>query len=239
MTHEHLKEPVKERSTERSTERSKELSELQTAQISDLADGRLSGDAFAHAMALMNDSSSARAHWHSLHLVGDVLRAKELASCAKDAEFLSTFRDKLRLESNLADIKPAILPSPHAIEDRPHIEDRPQSTPENATPANKTPANEPFFSWKLAAGLSALAASVVLGLNLMGTTAVGPSVTGSQLAQTTVPISVDGQTAVMLRNPQLDALIAAHSQAGGSSALQMPSGFLRSATFNATAVGDK
>jgi sigma-E factor negative regulatory protein RseA len=36
----------------------------------------------------------------------------------------------------------------------------------------------------------------------------------------------------MLRNPQLDALIAAHNQVGGSSALQMPSGFLRSATFN-------
>jgi sigma-E factor negative regulatory protein RseA len=36
----------------------------------------------------------------------------------------------------------------------------------------------------------------------------------------------------MLRNPQLDALIAAHNQAGGSSALQMPSGFLRSATFS-------
>ena len=224
MTHEHLKEHSKELSIERSAE----LTALQTAQISDLADGRLNGDAFAQAMVLMNDSRSARAHWHSLHLVGDVLRAKELASCAKDAEFLNTFRAKLSLELNLADIKPAHLSSPHTAADIPP-----------STPANKSPANEPFFSWKWAAGLSALAASVVLGLNLISTTAVAPSVTASELAQTTVPISVDGQTAVMLRNPQLDALIAAHSQVGGSSALQKPSGFLRSATFNATAMGEK
>jgi sigma-E factor negative regulatory protein RseA len=100
-------------------------------------------------------------------------------------------------------------------------------------------ANEPFFSWKWAAGLSALAASVMLGLNLIGTTAVAPALSGSQLAQTTVPVAVDGQTAVMLRNPQLDALIAAHNQVGGSSAFQMPSGFLRSATYNPAVLGDK
>jgi sigma-E factor negative regulatory protein RseA len=201
----------------------KKLSELQAAQISDLADGQLRGDAFEQAMTLMNDSSHARAHWHSLHLVGDVLRAKELASCAKDAEFLSIFRAKLSLESNLADATPVNLPALHIATHSP----------------KSIPANEPFFSWKWAAGLSALAASVILGLNLIGTASVAPAVTGSQLAQSTVPISVDGQTAVMLRNPQLDALIAAHSQVGGSSAFQMPSGFLRSATFNATAMGDK
>lgn len=215
MTNEHLKE--------HSIEHSQKLSELQTAQISDLADGQLRGDAFAQAMALMNDNSRARKYWHSLHLVGDVLRAKELVSCAKDAEFLNIFRAKLSLESNLADVSPANLSTLHVVAHSP----------------KSTPANEPFFSWKWAAGLSALAASVVLGLNLIGTTVVAPTLTGSQLAQTTVPISVDGQTAVMLRNPQLDALIAAHSQVGGSSAFQMPSGFLRSATFNATAVGDK
>lgn len=211
MTNEHLKVL------------SSKLSELQTAQISDLADGQLRGDAFAQAMALMNDNSRARKYWHSLHLVGDVLRARELVSCAKDAEFLNIFRAKLSLESNLADVTPANLLTLHIAAHSP----------------KSTPANESFFSWKWAASLSALAASVVLALNLIGTTVVAPTLTGSQLAQTTVPISVDGQTAVMLRNPQLDALIAAHSQVGGSSAFQMPSGFLRSATFNATAVGDR
>ena len=34
----------------------------------------------------------------------------------------------------------------------------------------------------------------------------------------------------MLRDPRLDELLAAHRQLGGA-ALQMPSGFLRNATF--------
>ena len=193
------------------------LTELQKAQISDLADGQLQGDAFAQAMALMNANSQARAQWNSLHLIGDVLRGKTPVSSAGDADFLEKFRSNMAKEPLLqatSHVAPITL---------------------EQTPA----ANEPFFSWKWAAGLSALAASVMLGLNLIGTTAVAPAATGSQLAQTTVPITVDGQAAVMLRNPQLDALIAAHNQVGGSSALQMPSGFLRSATFNATAMGDK
>ena len=36
---------------------------------------------------------------------------------------------------------------------------------------------------------------------------------------------------VMIRDPHLDALMAAHKQFGGTSALQMPAGFLRNATF--------
>jgi sigma-E factor negative regulatory protein RseA len=195
----------------------KELTELQKAQISDLADGQLQGDAFAQAMALMNASGQARAQWHSLHLVGDVLRGKTPMSSADGADFLEKFRANLAKE-------PQLQAASHAVT----LKFEPT-----------TAANEPFFSWKWAAGLSALTASVMLGLNLIGTTAVAPAVTASQLAQTTVPITVDGQTAVMLRNPQLDALIAAHNQVGGGSAFQMPSGFLRSATFNPTTMGDK
>jgi sigma-E factor negative regulatory protein RseA len=36
----------------------------------------------------------------------------------------------------------------------------------------------------------------------------------------------------MIRDPRLDELLAAHKQAGGATALQMPSGFLRNATFD-------
>ena len=194
-----------------------QLNELQRAQISDLADGQLQGDAFAQAMALMNASSQARAHWHSLHLVGDVLRVKTPVSNADGADFIEKFRANLMKELVL---QAASYTVPLKFE-------------------STTAANEPFLSWKWAACLSALAASVMLGLNLIGTTAVAPVTTGSELAQTSVPITVDGQTAVMLRNPQLDALIAAHNQVSGSSAFQMPSGFLRSATYSPAVVNDK
>jgi sigma-E factor negative regulatory protein RseA len=60
------------------------------------------------------------------------------------------------------------------------------------------------------------------------------------LAQLSVPpsqvvpvalVTADGASALMIRDPQLDALLAAHRQMGGTTALQMPSGFLRNATF--------
>ncbi len=194
-----------------------QLNELQRAQISDLADGQLQGDAFAQTMALINASSQARAQWHSLHLVGDVLRGKTPVSSADGADFLEKFRTNMAKEPALQVASMDTLMKFEQV----------------------TASNEPFFSWKWAAGLSALAASVMLGLNLIGTTVFAPVPTGSQLAQTSVPITVDGQTAVMLRNPQLDALIAAHNQVGGSSALQMPSGFLRSATYSPAVVNDK
>ncbi|MDU7587859.1 MAG: anti-anti-sigma factor, partial [Acidovorax sp.] len=44
----------------------------------------------------------------------------------------------------------------------------------------------------------------------------------------------DGQQ-VMLRDPRLDELLAAHKQFGSTTALQMPAGFLRNATFEAPA----
>lgn len=192
------------------------LTELQKAQISDLADGQLQGDAFAQAMTLMNASSQARAQWHSLHLVGDVLRGKTPVSNTNGVVFIEKFRASMAKEPLLHTANSSV---PIKFE-------------------QVTAANESFFSWKWAAGLGALAASVMLGLNLIGTTAVAPVAAGGQLAQTSVPISADGQTAVMLRSPQLDALIAAHNQVGGSSAFQMPSGFLRSATYSPAVVND-
>jgi sigma-E factor negative regulatory protein RseA len=95
-------------------------------------------------------------------------------------------------------------------------------------------ANDSFFNWKWVGGLSAVATAVVLSWNLVGTTATAPNGSGMQLAQSAAQVApVATQTTAG----------AAHNQAGGSSALQMPSGFLRSATFStdvhATAFGDK
>ncbi|MEK9803379.1 MAG: anti-anti-sigma factor, partial [Curvibacter sp.] len=45
------------------------------------------------------------------------------------------------------------------------------------------------------------------------------------------PAQAPAEASVMIRDARLDQLIAAHQQQGGSSALQMPAGFLRNATF--------
>lgn len=202
------------------------LTELQRSQISDLADDLLRGDAFVDAMALLDENSQARAAWHGLHVVGDVLRSETLAhsaDTAKDIAFLEALRANVAKEAPLAPLSP-----PGALV--------------SAMPI----ANDSFFNWKWVGGLSAATAAVVFSWNLASTSATAPNGAGAQLAQSAPRVSAtETQTAagVMLRNPQLDALIAAHNQVGGSSALQMPSGFLRSATFNTdvppTVVSDK
>lgn len=200
------------------------LSESERAQISDLADGQLRGEAFADAMALLDANGQAGAYWHGLHTIGDLLRGDGTANTAnitKELAFFDGFRANLAKEPRLTPVtEPATAPNSHII---------------TSTTSMPT-ANDSFFNWKWVGGLSAAAAVVAFSWNLVSATATSPNGAGSQLAQSAVqaaPVALQTATGVMLRNPQLDVLIAAHNQAGGSSALQMPSGFLRSATFNA------
>ena len=214
-------------------------------QLSALADGELYGEEFAEAMVWFEGDSpqaeQTRATWRSLHVVGDVLRSDELAACHGDTAFLTRLQDTLKQEARL---QPAMLPSSNrGVDAVPHVQSAPLES-----------ANEPVFRWKWAAGLASAAAVLAVSWNLVGGVTAGA---GAQLAQngtsstalavqaadassavSQVAAAVSNDTsgsgaAVMLRNPQLDAMIAAHSQLGGGSALQMPSGFLRNATFDA------
>jgi sigma-E factor negative regulatory protein RseA len=209
---------VKKRVKNMRTQSNLPLSDSQKACISDLADGQLRGDAFADALALLETSSAARAAWYGLHMAGDVLRGEAIAkpmNTAKEMAFLDTFKANLAKEPALVAMAQPSFSAPFAL-----------------APV----ANDSFFNWKWVGGLSAAAAVVAFSWNLVSTTATSPSGSGAQLAQSVnqaVPVATQTTAGVMLRNPQLDALIAAHNQVGGSSALQMPSGFLRSATFNA------
>jgi sigma-E factor negative regulatory protein RseA len=205
------------------------LNGVQKAQISDLADGQLPADAFADVMDLLDGNSQARAYWHGLHVAGDILRAErgsQVANTDKDMAFLDTFK------ANLAKELP--LKAVFATSD---VQFAVQSTdvPASVSVAKVAKAaNDSFFSWKWAGGLSAAAAVAVFSWNVVSTTVTTPNSAAAQLAQSatqTAPVVTQTAAGAMLRNPQLDALIAAHNQAGGTSALQMPSGFLRSATF--------
>ena len=104
-------------------------------------------------------------------------------------------------------------------------------------------ANDISFRWKLLAGVAALAVVSVIGWQGIG--GWSDQHGAPQLAQVPVKTNkadmalqqamVDGEPQLMIRDPQLDALLAAHRQFGGTSALQMPAGFLRNATFEGAA----
>ena len=97
----------------------------------------------------------------------------------------------------------------------------------------------------MVAGLASLAAVVTLVWSAVG--GLGGPPAGAQMAAVSAPVTAsvsvqapavslaDNQAPqqVMIRDPRLDELLAAHKQFGGTSALQLPAGFLRNANFEA------
>lgn len=194
-------------------------------QLSALADGELKGDDWSQALAFACDEEG-QATWELYHLVGDVLRSPDLAQ-ATDSAFLARLRTELAQEP--------VVPRRLEAVAQPTVV---ASVPDQVDAA----ANASVFRWKMVAGFASLAAVAAIGWTSLATLQGGGSGAGAQLAsaperavaeQGAPVIAVadsDGQQ-VMIRDPRLDELLAAHKQFGSTSALQMPAGFLRNATF--------
>lgn len=174
-----------------------------------LADGELQGAEFAQALAALQGSEEAQRHWHDYHLVGDVLRSGAGSALgAHDPAFMARLRQRLQEQAG----------QPRAL------------APPMLAPIRHS-ANDGVWRWRLVAGLSSLAVMGLLGWQL---TAPRPQDgVAVQLARPGTPPApvASAEGPVMIRDPRLDQLIAAHQQLGGTSALQMPAGFLRNATF--------
>lgn len=205
--------------------------------LSALADGELQGEELARLLAAIPGSQDAISSWHAYHVVGDVLRCGDLGDCSADAVFVRRLRSKI-----------GSLPDGYGTDPGPTMDLlRPQ--PGSAAAAGEltpTPgpvrraANDPSIRrWKLLAGFASAVAVGALGWSVAGLDgAMAPSARLAQLQVDPQPQTADAgmQAAVkappvMLRDARLDELLAAHRQFGGVSALQMPSGFLRNATF--------
>ena len=201
--------------------------------LSALADGELHGPDFASAMDF-SATEEGRACWQLYHVVGDALRQSAPAMAPADSALLARLRSQMAQEGAPARLAPSAL--------------QPVAEPLGPRASHDPAANAQVLRWKLAAGFASLAAVAVLGWNAymgLGTGQQGPQ--GAQLAAAPAP-SLPAQAVlaanaegpaqpgqgpqVMIRDPRLDELLAAHRQLGNStSALQMPAGFLRNATF--------
>lgn len=80
------------------------------ALLSALADGQATAVEAEQARQAWADSSEARERWHNYHLIGDVLRSEGLAGGSRrdDLAFLETFRERLAQEPVV--LAPAALP---------------------------------------------------------------------------------------------------------------------------------
>lgn len=210
-------------------------------QVSALADGHLQGDAFAQAIDAISTDGESRATWHAYHVVGDVLRSGSHSPCSDTSAFLARFQQRLAAEPVVVAPLAAPVAAPVALP----VQRRAEA------------ANEPVFRWKLVAGAASLMAVAAIGWTLVGNGGAfqqpgaqiasvqqqqqpavnsvlaaaalsGPQPANATLTPTRVIVG-NGNPQVMLRDPRLDQLLEAHQQAGGAS--QMPSGFLRNATF--------
>ena len=189
--------------------------------VSALVDGQLRDAEFSQALAHLESSSEARQRWHSYHVVGDVMRTGQAAVSAHDADFVRRLRARLQQET-----VPLALPQ------------APDATLPGATVAS---AND--RRWRLVVGLaSVVMVGVVAWQGVQSLDSPNPQLavaprtepaTAAGMAPSGAPAGATamGAAPVMIRDPQLDALLAAHRQFGGTSALQMPTGFLRNATF--------
>jgi sigma-E factor negative regulatory protein RseA len=193
--------------------------------VSDLMDGRLREAEFAAAVQAVQAPGSAREAWQSYHLVGDVLRSADLASGVHDAAFLSRFQARMR---QVQPLQPQIYPGKAAL--------AVGATAQILPPQTQGPeaANEERFSWKWVAGFASLMLVVLAGWNMAGGMTGQPTAPQLAAAQPEAPavlVETGSEGQLMLRDPRLDQLLMAHRQSGGASALQVPSGFLRNATF--------
>ncbi len=202
--------------------------------VSALMDGAFDADRGRDELHELLGDRDAMAHWRAYHVIGDVLRSPSSAPRAtrRDPELARRVMVVLEREVIVRETSggdpaaagavPTGLDATHAVG-----VDRPQAEAANAS------------RWRLVAGVA----------SLFAVAAVVWSVAGSRLTDSSAPVLASGGAApggaervlvgneagVMIRDPRLDELLAAHRQFGGNSALQMPSGFLRNATFDAAA----
>ncbi len=205
----------------------------QAEQLSALADGELDSAQASALVQACKDDPAVLPTWASYHTIGDVLRAH---AQRYDAYGLAQSAGK----ASPVHTAPASAQQPRAAD----------------RPVAQAAANDSVFRWKLLAGVAALAALGSVMWSLVGSQ-LPPS--GAQLAQQSPAVersatqrsatgteqaAAAGGAAsaaatpepapVMIRDPRLDELLAAHKQFGGASALQQPAGFLRNATFQTT-----
>ena len=212
--------------------------------LSALLDGELDTAAIGQACAHWRESAESRSTWHAYRLIGDVLRSDDLAGDpARDVGFLRALRARLASE-------PVVLaPQPLVIEAESMV------VPPVATHAvGESGAGTRRWHWiaptAVAAGFVAVAGVLTLtrvageapnraaGTDIARVAAPASIAAPAPLTATGLtgpaPIGAEPQTFVasgqVIRDARLDRYLAAHKQFAGSSALGVPSAYLRNAT---------
>lgn len=190
--------------------------------LSALMDGEADASALQTCCDAWREDAAGRAAWHAYHLIGDVLRSEDLSSAPqRDAAFVAALRARL-------DAEPALL-APSVV----------RAAPQRAS------------RWRAFGAPAAVAAGFVAVGGAVLVLRSPPAIEPATLTQAAAPLELraiaptmqaplaavaEAPTAPpsgqMIRDVRLQQYLAAHKQFGGSTALGVPSGFLRSATVD-------
>lgn len=202
-------------------------------ELSALVDGEL--DDAADACSRCHSDPRLRSAWHAYHLIGDVLRSEDLAADPlRDAVFLQRLSVRLAQEP--------IVFVPRAATD--------STVGAASAPQVASAARVSRWPWRSASAIAAgfVAVAGVYALmqqvgqwssreptlaNARSVESVGPEVPLLASIDVPAPSPASVASGKLLRDARLDAYLAAHEQFAGSTALGMPSAFLRSATVSA------
>lgn len=207
--------------------------------LSALVDGEVDGVLLDGLLAADDGGAQVLSSWHAYQVIGDVLRGNRVVAPAQaPGDFLAGVRERLRSEA-------APVPVVPVVSDGRLVQPPPSSLVR--VPA----ANDAVFRWKLVAGAASLAAVMAVSWTVLsGAPSGAGGVPGPQLASAPVAtqaavtvgtVAVPPSSAVvvntgqgpLIRDARLEELLAEHRQNGGMSALQMPTGFIRNATYDA------
>ncbi len=201
--------------------------------LSALADGQLDDRDMARGLQALASDPQARERWHTYHLIGDVLRAPELAEGTPTAAFVE--RLSLRLAAEPAPGAVQGLQALQADVEPPVVQHTAAAPVARVPQAGRPVANDSRFRWRfrLAAGFASLA---VLGLGAWMALGASQDANQARLALEAMPprvgmVVTPTAKGPMLRDPVLDEMLATHRQLGDVTALQAPAAGLHNATF--------
>jgi sigma-E factor negative regulatory protein RseA len=213
--------------------------EMNESRLSALADGELTDRELQALLLDQVDSSEMHATWACYQVIGDALKGSGgVAGWRAPLDFLAGVR------AGLHEVPGSSVSAMDAVP----MTDATMHAGAQAKPA----ANDPVFRWKMVAGLASLAAVMAVSWTVLGTSQATPG-GGAKLAlvesvpaqkssapavavapgagNASQPVVVNTNQGPLIRDARLEALMAEHRH-GGVSALQMPAGFLRNATYD-------
>lgn len=202
--------------------------------LSAMLDGELDDEReIALVLTAWRQDADARRSWQAYHVIGDVLRSEELAGQGREGLFVERLRERLAQEPVV--LAPVERPRRFSSALRQRLRWRAPIAVGagfvmvvGALVVTRVPSSDPQGG---AASLLAQPAATVSPMLAGGRVGANADLASAGRGGEALLVGTDQ----LIRDQRLDAYLAAHQQFGGSSALGVPSGFLRSATYEGRA----